>query len=163
DEAQAENEDFINKLDENIKKIIKEKVKVHVKEKVSKILPRIEKLVNEQLKAEVLTHLSNQDKTSHAVTDVEMMRMKTKNPSLDQTGGSKRRRDGNEPESTSAPKEKTSKSTCSSKEGSKSKIMSTDKSAQAEEEVHTVKDLEELAHQDFETSFTKDHTIEEIT
>ncbi|GJR29720.1 hypothetical protein Tco_1105952 [Tanacetum coccineum] len=38
DEAQAEYEDFINKLDENIRKIIKEQVKVQVKEQVSKIL-----------------------------------------------------------------------------------------------------------------------------
>nr|GEW64000.1 hypothetical protein [Tanacetum cinerariifolium] len=67
DEAQAENEDFINKIDENIKKIIKEQVKVQVKEKVSKILPRIKKLVNDQLESEVLTRSSNEDKTSHVV------------------------------------------------------------------------------------------------
>nr|GEZ80334.1 hypothetical protein [Tanacetum cinerariifolium] len=77
--------------------------------------------------------------------------------------GSKRIRSGKEPESTSAPKEKTSKSTGSSKEGSKSKTRSTDKSTQAEEEVHTNKDLEELAHQEFETCFTEDHTIDEIS
>nr|GFA00651.1 hypothetical protein [Tanacetum cinerariifolium] len=77
--------------------------------------------------------------------------------------GSKRRRSGKEPESTSAPKEKTSKSTSSSKEGSKSKIRSTEKFAQAEEEVHTVKDLEQPALQEFKTVFTKDHTIDEIT
>nr|GEX21652.1 hypothetical protein [Tanacetum cinerariifolium] len=65
---------------------------------------------------------------------------------------SKRRRARKEPELKSAPKEKTSKSTGSSKEGSKSKTRSTDKSAQAEEEVHTGKDLEELAHQEFETA-----------
>nr|GEU62322.1 hypothetical protein [Tanacetum cinerariifolium] len=67
DEAQAENEDFINKLDENIKKIIKEQVKLKVKEKVSKILSRIEKLVNDQLESEVLTRSSNKAKTSHDV------------------------------------------------------------------------------------------------
>nr|GEV68794.1 hypothetical protein [Tanacetum cinerariifolium] len=39
-----------------------------------------------------------------------MMRIKMKNPPLDQTEGSKRRRAGKEPESTSGPKEKTSKS-----------------------------------------------------
>nr|GEY24078.1 hypothetical protein [Tanacetum cinerariifolium] len=33
DKSQAKNEDFINKLDENIKKVIKEQVKVQVKEK----------------------------------------------------------------------------------------------------------------------------------
>ncbi|GKC16319.1 hypothetical protein Tco_1013101, partial [Tanacetum coccineum] len=44
-EAQAENEDFINKIDENI----------------------IDKLVNDQLKAEVLIHSSNEAKTSHVI------------------------------------------------------------------------------------------------
>ncbi|GKE34524.1 hypothetical protein Tco_1453846, partial [Tanacetum coccineum] len=67
DEAQAENEDFINKIDENIRKIIKEQVKIQVKEQVSKILPRIEKSVNEQLESEVLTRSSSEAKTSHAV------------------------------------------------------------------------------------------------
>ncbi|GKB06270.1 hypothetical protein Tco_0834503 [Tanacetum coccineum] len=67
DEAQADNEDFINKLDDNIKKIIKEQVKEKVKEQVSKILPKIEKTVNEQLEAEVLTRSSNESKTSHAI------------------------------------------------------------------------------------------------
>nr|GEW40229.1 retrovirus-related Pol polyprotein from transposon TNT 1-94 [Tanacetum cinerariifolium] len=67
DEAQAENKDFINKLDENIKKIIKEQVKVQVKEQVSNILPRIKKLVNEQLEADILTRSSNEAKTSHSV------------------------------------------------------------------------------------------------
>nr|GEV68106.1 integrase, catalytic region, zinc finger, CCHC-type, peptidase aspartic, catalytic [Tanacetum cinerariifolium] len=104
DEAQPKNEHFINKLDENIKKIIKEQVKVQVKDQVFKIFLRIEKLVNEQLETEVLTRLSNKAKTSHAVAtnlfelemkkilidkmeNVEMMRMKMKNPPPDQTGG----------------------------------------------------------------------------
>nr|GEW19427.1 hypothetical protein [Tanacetum cinerariifolium] len=64
DKAQAENEDFINKLDENIKKIIKEQVKVQVKEQVNMILPKIEKFVNDQLESKVLTCLSNESKTS---------------------------------------------------------------------------------------------------
>ncbi|GKC71574.1 hypothetical protein Tco_1117457 [Tanacetum coccineum] len=67
DEAQAENENFINTLDENMRKIIKKQVKEQVKEQVSKILPKIEKFVNDQLEAEVLTRLFNQAKTSHAV------------------------------------------------------------------------------------------------
>nr|GEY38871.1 hypothetical protein [Tanacetum cinerariifolium]GEY39222.1 hypothetical protein [Tanacetum cinerariifolium] len=67
DEAQAENEDFLNKHDENIQKIIKEQVKEKVKAQVSKILPKIEKIVNEQLEAEVLTRSSNSSKTSYAV------------------------------------------------------------------------------------------------
>ncbi|GKD10169.1 hypothetical protein Tco_1189854 [Tanacetum coccineum] len=67
EEAQAENQDFINKIDENMKKTIKEQVEVQVKEQVSKILPRIEKSVNKQLEGEVLTRSSNEAKTSHAV------------------------------------------------------------------------------------------------
>ncbi|GKD33779.1 hypothetical protein Tco_1249288 [Tanacetum coccineum] len=47
DEAQAENPDFLNKLDDNINKIIKDQVKEQVKAQVSKILLKIEKLVND--------------------------------------------------------------------------------------------------------------------
>nr|GEY53939.1 hypothetical protein [Tanacetum cinerariifolium] len=54
EEAQAENEDFLNKLDENNQKII-----------------------NEQLKAEVLTRASNSSKTSYAVaTDLSELELK---------------------------------------------------------------------------------------
>nr|GEV31213.1 hypothetical protein [Tanacetum cinerariifolium] len=67
DEAQEENEDFLNKLDENIQKIIKEQVKEQVKVQVSKILPKNEKIVNEQLEAEVLTRSSNSSKIYYAV------------------------------------------------------------------------------------------------
>ncbi|GJQ89335.1 hypothetical protein Tco_0000474 [Tanacetum coccineum] len=67
DEAQAENADFLNKLDDNIKKIIKDQVKEQVKAQVSKILPKIEKTVNEQLEAEVMTRSSTESKTSLAI------------------------------------------------------------------------------------------------
>ncbi|GKE93480.1 hypothetical protein Tco_1574575, partial [Tanacetum coccineum] len=67
DEAQAKNANFINKLDDNIKKIIKDQVKEQVKAQVSKILPKFEKTVNEQLEVEVLTHSSSESNTSHAV------------------------------------------------------------------------------------------------
>ncbi|GKE65871.1 hypothetical protein Tco_1520032, partial [Tanacetum coccineum] len=64
DEAQAENADFLNKLDDNIKKIIKDQVKEQVKAQVSIILQKIEKTINEQLEAEVMTHSSTESKTS---------------------------------------------------------------------------------------------------
>ncbi|GJT97255.1 hypothetical protein Tco_1092773 [Tanacetum coccineum] len=67
---------------------------------------------------------------------------KDKEPSAGSNQGSKRRRAGKEPESTNAPKENTSKTT----EGSKSHHKSAGKSAQAEEPIHTAKDLEEPAH-----------------
>ncbi|GJZ51606.1 hypothetical protein Tco_0606121 [Tanacetum coccineum] len=199
DKAQAENEDFINKINENIKKIIKEQVKVQVKEQVSKFLPRIEKSVNEQLEAEVLIRSSKEANTSYAVAtnlcELELKKIlidKMENnksidrsvqqitlykalvdayetnkdilatygvtvtfkrrrddededdkPSAGSNQGSKIRKAGKEHESTSAPKDKTSKSTDSSKEGSKSITGSTNKSAQAEEQVHTNEDPRE--------------------
>ncbi|GJZ92339.1 hypothetical protein Tco_0664404 [Tanacetum coccineum] len=202
-----------------MKKIIKEEVKVQVKEKVSKILLRIEKLVNDQLETEVLIPLSNEAKTSHVVaanlSELELKKIlidkmennksidrsvqqktlykalvdayetdkdilatygdtitfkrhrddkdEDEEPSARSNRGSKRRRDGKEPESTSAPKEKTSKSTGKSKEGSKSHQKSTGESAQVVEPIYIVKDLEEPAHQEFDTGFTEDQHVDETT
>nr|GEZ10057.1 hypothetical protein [Tanacetum cinerariifolium] len=69
-------------------------------------------------------------------------------PSTGSNRGSKRRRSGKEPDSTSAPKEKTSKTIGKSTEGSKSHHKSASESAPADEPVHTTKDLEEPTHQD---------------
>ncbi|GJW20309.1 hypothetical protein Tco_0030931 [Tanacetum coccineum] len=219
DEAQAENPDFINKLDDNIKKIIKEQVKVQVKDQVSNILPKIEKLVNDQLEAEVLTRSSNEAKTSHAIaanlSELELKKIlidkmesnksiyrsdqqntlyralvdtyeseklildtygdtvtikrhqddqdEDEEPCAGSNQGSKRRRAGKEPKLTSAPKEKTFKSSGKSKDGSKSHNTSTSKSVQSEEPIHANKDLEEPAHQEFDTEFTKDQPVDETT
>ncbi|GJS66157.1 hypothetical protein Tco_0680721 [Tanacetum coccineum] len=67
DESQAKNKDFLNKLDDNIKKIIKDQVKEQVKAQVSKILPKIEKTINKQLEVEVMTRSSTESKTSLAI------------------------------------------------------------------------------------------------
>nr|GEW75709.1 hypothetical protein [Tanacetum cinerariifolium] len=53
-ETQRENDEFLKYVDEKMQKIIKEQVKEQVKVQVSKILPRIEQAVNEQLEAEIL-------------------------------------------------------------------------------------------------------------
>ncbi|GJR05659.1 hypothetical protein Tco_0528643 [Tanacetum coccineum] len=189
EEAQAKNEAFINKIDENMKKIIKNQVKVQVKEQVSKILLRIKKSVNEHLEVEVLIRLSNEAKTSHNKTlykalvdayeaDNDILETygdtvtnkirqddedEDEEPFAGSNWGSKRRRVGKEPESTSAPEKKTSKSTGKSKEGFKSHQKSTGKSAQIEEPIHTVKDLEELALQEFDTGFTEDRHVDDTT
>nr|GEW22237.1 retrovirus-related Pol polyprotein from transposon TNT 1-94 [Tanacetum cinerariifolium] len=77
DEAQAKNEKFLKNLDENIQKIIKEQVKEQVKVQVSKILLKIEQIMNEQLEAEVLTQSSNSSKTSYAIAaDLSEMELK---------------------------------------------------------------------------------------
>nr|GEY34790.1 hypothetical protein [Tanacetum cinerariifolium]GEY51104.1 hypothetical protein [Tanacetum cinerariifolium] len=82
---------------------------------------------------------------------------------IEDTHGSKRRRARNEPESSSAPKEKTSKSTGKSKEGSKSHQKSIGKSGQTEEPIHTADDLEEPAPQEFNTGFTEDQPVKEAS
>nr|GEW05007.1 retrotransposon protein, putative, unclassified [Tanacetum cinerariifolium] len=65
--------------------------------------------------------------------------------------GSKRRREGKEPESTSALKEKVTKTTGKSTQGSKSHQKTASKSAPADEPMQTTQDLEEPSHQEFET------------
>ncbi|GJT24337.1 hypothetical protein Tco_0894274 [Tanacetum coccineum] len=87
--------------------------------------------------------------------------MKTKN--LVDHRWSKRRQDGKEPELICATKEKTSKSSGKSKEGSKYHHTSIGKSAQAEEPIHADEDLEEPAHQEFDIGFTEDQPVDETT
>nr|GEZ92638.1 hypothetical protein [Tanacetum cinerariifolium] len=219
DKAQAENEYFLNKLDENIKKIIKEKVNEQVKVQVSKILPKIEKTINEQLKVEVLTRSFNSSKTSYAMaadlSELELKKIliekmetnksihrsdkqrnlykalvdayecdkiildtygdtitlkrhrddadKDEEPLAGSDQGSKRRREGKEPESTSAPKEKPSKTTGKSSKGSKSHQKTISKSAPLEEPMQTTKYLEEPSHQEFETGVADDQPIAEAS
>nr|GEY73848.1 uncharacterized mitochondrial protein AtMg00810-like [Tanacetum cinerariifolium] len=71
EEAQRENDEFLRTVDENKKKIIKEQVKEQVKAQVSKIFPRIEQAVNEQLEAEVLTRSSHSSRTSYTTSQME--------------------------------------------------------------------------------------------
>nr|GEW29330.1 hypothetical protein [Tanacetum cinerariifolium] len=187
DEAQAENEEFLKNLDENIQKIIKDQVKEQVKVQVSKILSKIEETVNEQLEAKVLTLSSNSSKTSYALaadlSEMELKKIliekmesnksihrsdeqrnlykdlveayesdkiildtykdivtlkrrrdddadKDEEPSARSNRGSKRRRKGKEPESTSATKEKATRTTGKSTQGSKSQQKTASESIQ---------------------------------
>ncbi|GKF60543.1 hypothetical protein Tco_0177329, partial [Tanacetum coccineum] len=95
--------------------------------------------------------------------DDENDKDKDEEPSAGSNWGSKRRRVGKEPESTSAPKEKTSKTTGKSTEGSKSHHRSAGESAQADEPMHTVNDLEESAHQEFEIRVIEDQPNKETS
>ncbi|GKA62949.1 hypothetical protein Tco_0762468 [Tanacetum coccineum] len=83
-DEQAKNKDFINTLDEHMSKIIKKQVK----EQVSKILPIIKKLVNDQLEAEVLICSSNKAKTSHAVA-ANLSKLKLKKILIDKMENNK--------------------------------------------------------------------------
>nr|GEU85731.1 retrovirus-related Pol polyprotein from transposon TNT 1-94 [Tanacetum cinerariifolium] len=165
-------------------------VREQVNVQVSEILLKIEKIVNEQLEAKVLTRSSNSSKTSYAVaTDLSEMELKKiiiekmegnksihrsdeqrnlykalveayesdqiildtyedivmlkrrrdddvekdEEPSAGSDRGSKRRREGNEPESTRTPKEK------------------------------TTHDLEEPLHQEFDTGAADDQPMAEAS
>ncbi|GKD38112.1 hypothetical protein Tco_1258319 [Tanacetum coccineum] len=215
--AQAKNKDFFNKVNENMKKIIKEQVNAQVKKKIDKILPRIEKLVNEKLESEFLIRSSNEAKSSHAVAanlfELELKiilidKMESKKsidrsdeqnnlykvlvdayeadkdlldaysntisikrrrddadddqePSAGTDRGSKRIRAGKEPESTSTPREKTTKITSKSTERSKSHQQSAGQSSQSEEPIHTTDDFEEPTHLEFNIGVNDDQPEEE--
>nr|GFB03745.1 hypothetical protein [Tanacetum cinerariifolium] len=190
---QRENDEFLRTIDDNMKRIIKERVKSQVKEQVSKILPRIEQSVNAQLEAEVLTRSSHSSMTSYAVAaDLSEMELKKiliekmegnksiqrsdeqrnlykalveayeadkiildtneervilkrrrddddqgKGPSAGSDRGSKRQREGKEPESASALLESTTRSAGRSTTGSKSRQASASEFAFVEDLVQT--------------------------
>ncbi|GJU75011.1 putative ribonuclease H-like domain-containing protein [Tanacetum coccineum] len=183
DEAQAENADFINKLDDNIKKVIKNQVKKQVKAQTSYAVAAnlskldLKKILIHKMESNKSIHRSNEQKNLYKALidayksdklilntyrDVVSFKIcrddedKDEEPSARSNRGSKRRRARKEPESTSAPKEKTSKTTGKSTEGSKSHHKSAGESAQAEEPTHTTKDLEEPAHHEFEIGVIED-------
>nr|GEZ78517.1 hypothetical protein [Tanacetum cinerariifolium] len=115
DEAQAENDEFLKTIDENMQKIIKEDT-VTLKRRCD--------------------------------DDAD----KDKEPSAGSERGSKRRREGKEPESASAPKEKATRSAGKSTQGSKSLQTSASESATAEEPMQTTFEMEEPSHLEFETA-----------
>nr|GEV71199.1 hypothetical protein [Tanacetum cinerariifolium] len=165
DEAQRDNDEFLETINRNMKKIIKEHVKEQVKVQVLKILPRIEQAVNEQLEAEVLTRSSHSSRTSNVVVaDLFEMELKKiliekieRNKSIQRSDeqrklykalvdayksdkiildtygetGSKRRREGKEPESVSASMETATRSTDRTTQGSRSRLASASESALA--------------------------------
>nr|GEW04428.1 hypothetical protein [Tanacetum cinerariifolium] len=87
-EAQAENDEFLKTIDENMQKIIKEQVKEQVKVQVFKILPKIEHTVNKKLEAEVLTRSSNSSKTSYTIA-VDLFEMELKKILIEKIEGNK--------------------------------------------------------------------------
>nr|GFC94527.1 hypothetical protein [Tanacetum cinerariifolium] len=76
---------------------------------------------------------------------------KDEEPPAGSDRGSKRRREGKEPESASAPKEKATRSAGKSTQGSKSRQTSASESATAEEAMRTTFEMEEPSHPVFET------------
>nr|GEU44417.1 hypothetical protein [Tanacetum cinerariifolium] len=172
-------------------KIIKEQVKEQFKAQVFKILPKIEKTVNEQLEAEVLTRSSNSSKTSYVVAaDLSEMELKKiliekmeSNKSIHRSDEQRnlyksleeayesdkiildiygdtvilkrRRNDEDKDEEPSSGSDWGSKRQREGKEP--------DESALAEEPMKTNKDLEEPLHQEFETGVADDQPIVEAS
>ncbi|GJW58365.1 hypothetical protein Tco_0105096 [Tanacetum coccineum] len=178
-EAQAENEDFINTLDENMRKIIRKQVKEQVKEQVSKILPKIEKFVNDQLEAEVLTRSSNQAKTSHVVvanlSELELKKIlidkMENNKSIDRSIQQKTLYNALvDAYETNKDIFETYRDIFTFKrrrddedEDEEPSAGSNRGSAQVEEPIHADEDLEEPAHQELDTRFTEDQPVDETT
>ncbi|GKA08063.1 hypothetical protein Tco_0687394, partial [Tanacetum coccineum] len=215
EESTSANQQFLDSIDDGMKKIIKKEVR----KEVSKIIPKVEKLVTDQLESEVLVRSSKEANTSHAVaanlSELELKRilidkMEANNsinrsdiqkqlykalveayeadqilldtygdtvtikrprdgadddeePSAGTDRGSKRRRSGKEPASTSAPSEtitKTAGKTTST--GTKTHTKSASQSAPAGDAMHSTDVFKGPADQEFETGVQDEQAEEEV-
>nr|GEX27691.1 integrase, catalytic region, zinc finger, CCHC-type, peptidase aspartic, catalytic [Tanacetum cinerariifolium] len=204
-------------MDQQMNEGVKFAVKEQVKAQVSKILPRIEQAINEQLEAEVLTRSSYSSRTSYAfaadLSEMELKKIliekmegnksiqcsdeqrnlykalvdayefdkiilntygetiilkrrrgddedKDEEPSAGPDRGSKRRREGKEPESSSAPMETATRSTGMSTQGSRSRKASARESALAEEPLQITSQMEEPSHSEFDTGVDDQPIVE---
>ncbi|GJR66924.1 hypothetical protein Tco_0012989 [Tanacetum coccineum] len=160
------------------------KIKEQVKKEVSKIIPKIEKLVTDQLESEVLVRSSKEANTSHAVaanlSELELKKilidkMEANNsinrdgadddqePSAGTDRGSKRRRSGKEPASTSAPSETTTKTAGKTTgTGSQTHKKSASQSAPVEEAMQSTDVFKGPADQEFETGVQDEQAEEEV-
>nr|GEX63330.1 hypothetical protein [Tanacetum cinerariifolium] len=176
-EAQAENNEFLKTIVENMQKIIKEQVKEQVKTSyvVAADLSEMElkKILIEKMEGNKSIHRSNEQRnlykalveayeSNKIILDtyrdtVTLKRRrdddadKYKEPSARSDRGSKRRREGKEPESASAPQEKATRGAGKSTQRSKSRQTSASESATAEEPTQTTFEMEEPSHLEFET------------
>nr|GEU45558.1 hypothetical protein [Tanacetum cinerariifolium] len=162
DEAQAKNENLLNKLDEKLQKIITEQVKEQVK--TSYVLAadlfelELKKILIDNMESNKSIHRSDEQKNLYkALVDayecdklildtyedtVTLKRCrddedKDEEPPLDQTGGPR--------------------------EDELEKNRTASESAPAEEPMHTTKYLEEHAHQEFDTGAPDDQPVEEAS
>ncbi|GJV23853.1 reverse transcriptase domain-containing protein [Tanacetum coccineum] len=129
-------------IDDGMKKIIKKQVK----KEVSKIIPKVEKLVTDQLESEVLMEANNSINRPRDGADDDQ------EPSAGTDRGSKRRRSGKEPASTSAPSETTTKTAGKTTRTADQEFETGVQDDQAEEEVQHLPDCS-LAQQDPRESF----------
>nr|GEV87634.1 hypothetical protein [Tanacetum cinerariifolium] len=145
DEAQRENEEFLKTIDENMKKIIKEQVKEQVKTSyaVAADLSKMElkKILIEKMEGNKSIRRSNEQRNLY----------KDEEPSAGPDRGSKRRREGKESKSVSAPTETDTRSAGRSTQGSRSRHASASVSALAEEPMQTTSQMEEPSYLEIDT------------
>ncbi|GJR47348.1 hypothetical protein Tco_1315451 [Tanacetum coccineum] len=197
EESSTANQQFLETIDDGMKKIIKEQVK----KEVSKIIPKVEKFVNDRLESEVLVRSSKEANTSHAVaanlSELELKKILNfykmgiyttlsqilldtygdtvtikrprdgadddEEPSAGTDRGSKRRRSGKEPASTSAPSETTTKTAGkTTSTGSKTHKKSASQSAPVGEAMHSTDVFKGPADQEFETGVQDEQAEEEV-
>nr|GEZ56960.1 hypothetical protein [Tanacetum cinerariifolium] len=170
DEAQAENDEFLKTIDENMQKIIKEQTSYAVAADLSEM--ELKKILIEKMEGNKSIHRSNEQRNLYkALTEayesdkiildtyrdtVTLKRCrdddadKDEEPSAGSYRGSKRRRQGKEPESASAPHERATRSAGKSTQGSKYQQTSASESATIEEPMQTTFEMEEPSHLEFE-------------
>ncbi|GJW83266.1 hypothetical protein Tco_0156411 [Tanacetum coccineum] len=172
EEAQADNQEFLNQVDSTMKEINKEQTSYAVaasllefelkkilidKMETNKLIDRSDTQKN-LYNALVESYNTNKDIVTSYDDVVTLKRGrddqdKDEDPSAGSNRGSKRRRSGKEAELSKEPKNKESKSTSSSKSAFKSQLKSSGKSAHAEEHDQMVADLEDQPHQEFNTGY----------
>nr|GEW98451.1 reverse transcriptase domain-containing protein [Tanacetum cinerariifolium] len=175
DEGQAENDEFLKTIDENMQKIIKEQVKEHVKTSYAIVTDlsemELKKILIEKMEGNKSIHRSNEQRNLYKALveayesdkiilytyrdTVTLKRRrdddddKDEEPSARSDWGSKRRSEGKEPESASAPQEKATRSAGKLTQGSKSRQTSASEYATAEEPMQTTFEMEEPSHPEF--------------
>nr|GEW19533.1 hypothetical protein [Tanacetum cinerariifolium] len=176
DEAQVDNDEFLKTIDENLKKIIKEpsnssKTSYVIAADLSEM--ELKKILIEKIEGNKSIHQSNEQRnlytalveayeTDKIILDtyeetVTLKRRrdddadKDEEPSAGSDRGSKRRREGKEPESASAPHKTATRSVGRSTQGSQSRQTSTSESATVEEPMQTTFEMKEPSHPKFET------------
>nr|GEU67388.1 hypothetical protein [Tanacetum cinerariifolium] len=150
-EAQAENDEFLKTIDENMQRSSRSKSKSRSRNLYKALVKAYEsdKIILDTYGDTVTLKRRRDD-------DVD----KDEEPSARSDWGSKRRREGKEPKSASAPKKKATRSAGKSTQGSKSRQMSASESATAEELRLTTHEMEEPSHPKFETGANDQPIVE---
>ncbi|GJT49922.1 hypothetical protein Tco_0976079 [Tanacetum coccineum] len=178
EESQTENQQFLDSIDEGMKKVIKEQVTLslsHVIDALNvqypySLCPACEcrSGVQRQLyKALVDVYEADKILLDTYGDTVTIKRPRDgadddQEPSAGTDRGSKRRRSGKDPESTSAPREKTTTTAGKTTTGSKTHKQSASQSAPVEETMQSTEFFEAPAHQEFETGVHDEQPEEEV-